>query len=299
MNVFLRYFIIRALRNMKGNLFPNLTTIGIIAVSMLIFSSFSLIAFNLTSLLKIWEDKIGVIAYLKKGIRVGEIEPILEKARKMEGIEAVKYVSPSDAMTFMATKLGNQRDLLEGIQPGVLPSSFEIQLKRDYRNPAKIREVVSQLRQFPQIEEIQFGQEWVETFSVLVHLIRLIQWVLGGLLLAGMIFIISNTLQLTVSKRREEIEIMHLVGASPAFIQIPFYIEGLIQGLLGAGMAILLLLLLYKSFSFYIPFSMREWVGGISILFLPPETTAWILAGGMILGLFGSFVASMKFLKYR
>ena len=295
---FLRYFIIRALHNMKGNLFPNLTTIGIIAVSMLIFSTFSLIAFNLTSFLRILEDKIGVIAYLKKGTLSGEIEPILEKTRKMEGIEAVKYVAPSDAMTFMETKLGSQRNLLEGIQSGVLPSSFEIQLKRDYRNPAKIKEVVSRLRQFPQIEEIQFGQEWVETFSVLVHLMRLIQWVLGGLLLAAMIFIISNTLQLTVSTRREEIEIMHLVGASPAFIQIPFYIEGLIQGLLGAGMAILLLLLLYKSFSLYIPFSMREWVGGISILFLPPETIAWILSGGMILGLFGSFVASMKFLKY-
>jgi cell division transport system permease protein len=295
---FLRYFIIRALHNMKGNLFPNLTTIGIIAVSMLIFSTFSLIAFNLTSFLRILEDKIGVIAYLKKGTLSGEIEPILEKTRKMEGIEAVKYVAPSDAMNFMETKLGSQRNLLEGIQSGVLPSSFEIQLKRDYRNPAKIKEVVSRLRQFPQIEEIQFGQEWVETFSVLVHLMRLIQWVLGGLLLAAMIFIISNTLQLTVSTRREEIEIMHLVGASPAFIQIPFYIEGLIQGLLGAGMAILLLLLLYKSFSLYIPFSMREWVGGISILFLPPETIAWILSGGMILGLFGSFVASMKFLKY-
>jgi cell division transport system permease protein len=239
---FLRYFIIRALHNMKGNLFPNLTTIGIIAVSMLIFSTFSLIAFNLTSFLKILEDKIGVIAYLKKGILVGEIEPILEKTRQMEGVDAVKYVSPSDAMNFMEAKLGSQRNLLEGIQSGVLPSSFEIQLKRDYRNPAKIKELVSRLRQFSQIEEIQFGQEWVETFSVLVHLMRLIQWVLGGLLLAAMIFIISNTLQLTVSTRREEIEIMHLVGASPAFIQIPFYIEGLIQGLLGAGMAILLLL---------------------------------------------------------
>jgi cell division transport system permease protein len=295
---FLRYFIIRALHNMKGNLFPNLTTIGIIAVSMLIFSTFSLIAFNLTSFLKIWEDKIGVIAYLKKGTLSGEVEPLLQKTRQTEGVDAVKYVSPSDAMNFMEAKLGSQRNLLEGIQSGVLPSSFEIQLKRDYRNPAKIKELVSRLRQFPQIEEIQYGQEWVETFSVLVHLMRLIQWVLGGLLLAAMIFIISNTLQLTVSTRREEIEIMHLVGASPAFIQIPFYIEGLIQGLLGAGVAILLLLLLYKSFSLYIPFSMREWVGGISILFLPPETIAWILSGGMILGLFGSFVASMKFLKY-
>jgi cell division transport system permease protein len=268
------------------------------AVSMLIFSIFSLIAFNLTSFLKIWEDKIGVIAYLKRETPLREVEGVLKNIRQLEGVESVKYVSPFDAMAFMETRLGSQKNLLEGIQPTVLPPSLEIQLKKDYRNSIKIKEVISQAKQVPQIEEIQYGQEWVETFSALVHLMRHIQWVLGGLLLAAMIFIISNTLQLTVSTRREEIEIMHLVGASPAFIQIPFYIEGLIQGLLGAGGAILLLLLLYKSFSLYIPFSMREWVGGISILFLPPKTIAWILSGGMILGLFGSFVASMKFLKY-
>ena len=198
----------------------------------------------------------------------------------------------------METKLGSQKNLLEGIQPAVLPPSFEIQLKKDYRNSTKIKEVVSRLKQFPQIEEIQYGQEWVETFSVIVHLMRLTQWILGGLLLAAMIFIISNTLQLTISSRREEIEVMHMVGASPAFIQVLFYIEGLIQGFLGAGMAVLLLLLLYKVFLLYITPLMRGWLAGIPILFLPLETITWILLGGMVLGVFGSFVASMRFLKY-
>ncbi|OGP69356.1 MAG: hypothetical protein A2169_11315 [Deltaproteobacteria bacterium RBG_13_47_9] len=295
---FLRYFILRAFRNMKGNLFANLTTIGMISVSFLIFLTFSLIAFNLASLLKIWEDKIGVIAYLKRGIPLTEVEGLLKDTRGLEGVETVKYVSPFDAMAFMEGKLGNQRNLLEGIKPGILPSSFEIQLKKDYQNPVRIKEVVSQLSQFPQIEEIQYGQEWVETFSVLVHVVRLIQWILGGIILAAMIFIISNTIQLTVSSRKEEIEAMHLVGASPAFIQIPFYVEGLIQGLLGAGLSILLLLLLYKFFFLSIPLSIREWMAGIPVLFLLPETILWILSGGMILGLFGSFLASMRFLKY-
>ena len=83
-------------------------------------------------------------------------------------------------------------------------------------------------------------------FSSLVHILRVTQWVLGGLLLLAMAFIISNTLQLTISSRREEIEIMQLVGASPSFIQVPFYMEGMIQGLLGAGLALLFLFLLQK-----------------------------------------------------
>jgi cell division transport system permease protein len=165
--------------------------------------------------------------------------------------------------------------------------------------------IVIQLRQLPQIDEIQYGQEWVETFLTLVHLFRITQWVLGGLLLMGIIFITFNTLQLTISSRKEEIEIMHILGASPAFIQVPFYIEGLIQGFVGTGLAILFLfylhyeVLLYKVFFLYITPSMKEWLSGVPILFLPPERIVGVILGGMVLGFFGSFGASMRFLKYR
>ena len=282
-----------------GNLFPNLITIGIIAISMLIFSTFTLLAYNLTNFLKIWEDKIEVIAYLKRGTPSGEVEPLLDKTRLLEGVEVVRYVSPYDAMTFMEKKLGRQKNLLEGIQPAVLPPSLEIQLKKDYRNSIKIKEVVTHLKKIPQFEEIEYGQEWVETFSVLVHILRLTQWILGGLLLIAIVFITSNTLQLTISSRREEIEVMHWVGASPGFIRVPFYVEGLIQGLLGGGLAILFLFLLHQGLFLYIPPSMQAWLAKIPVLFLPPKTIVWILLGGMVLGFFGSIVASMRVLKYK
>jgi cell division transport system permease protein len=304
MKFFLSDAILRAVQNMRGNLFPILTTIGIIGISMLIFSTFSLFAFNLTSILKIWEDKIEVVAYLKKGVPFGEVEDVLKKIRRMEGVETVKYVSPEDALSFMQKKLGSQKDLLEGIRPGVLPSSFEIQLKKGYRNSLRIKEVVFPLKQFRQIDEVQYGQEWVETFSAIVHVFRLTQWIMGGLLLIGLIFIISNTLQLTISSRKEEIEIMHIVGASPASIQVPFYIEGLIQGFVGTGLAVLFLfflyykVLLYNVLYLYLTPVMREWFAGIPVFFLPPKTVVTILFGGMVLGFFGSFVASMRFLRY-
>jgi cell division transport system permease protein len=284
---------------MMGNLFPNLITIGIIAISMLIFSTFTLLAYNLTHFLKIWEDKIEVIAYLKRGTPSGEVEPLLDKTRLLEGVEVVRYVSPYDAMAFMETKLGRQKNLLQGIQPAVLPPSFEIQLKKEYRNSTKIKEVVTHLKKIPQFEEIQYGQEWVETFSVLVHILRLTQWILGGLLLIAVVFITSNTLQLTISSRREEIEVMQWVGASPAFIRVPFYMEGLIQGLLGGGLAILFLFLMHQGLFLNLPPSMQAWLAKIPVLFLPLETIVWILLGGMVLGFFGSSVASMRVLKYK
>jgi len=299
MTFFLQYVMRRAFQNMMGNLFPNLITIGIIAVSMLIFSTFTLLAFNLTNFLKIWEDKIEVIAYLKQGTPATEVEPLLDRTRLLEGVEIVRYVSPDDAMAFMEMKLGGQKNLLQGIQPALLPPSFEIQLKKDYRNPAKIAEVVGHLRGTAQFEEIQYGQEWVNAFSILVHALRLTQWILGGLLLIAIVFITSNTLQLTISSRREEIEVMHWVGAGPGFIRVPFYVEGLIQGFLGGGVAILFLFLLYRGLFLHIPLSMQAWLAKVPVLFLPPETIAWILVGGIVLGFFGSFVASMRVLRYK
>jgi len=299
MKTSLQYMVARTAHNMRRNLFPNVTTIGVISISVLIFSAFSLIAFNLASFLKTWEDKIEVIAYLKKRTPAKEVETVLNKMREIGGVESVKYVSPSDALAFMETRLGDQKNLLEGIQPTVLPPSLEVQLKREYRNSAKIGEVISQLKQFSQVEEIQYGQEWVEMFSSFVHLLRVTQWVLGGLLLLAMAFIISNTLQLTISSRREEIEIMHLVGASPSFIQIPFYMEGMIQGLLGAGLALFFLYVLQRVVLFYLPFFTKGWFPNIPILFLPPKTLIGILLGGMILGFLGSFMAAVRFLKAR
>ena len=296
---FLQNVMRRTFQNMMGNLFPNLITIGIITISMLIFSTFTLLAFNLTNFLKIWEDKIEVIAYLKRGTPTSEVEPLLKKTRLLEGVEVVRYVSPYDAMAFMETKLGRQKNLLEGIHPVILPPSFEIQMKKEYRNSTKMKEVVTQLKKIPQFEEIQYGQEWVETFSVLVHILRLTQWILGGLLLIAIVFITSNTLQLTIASRREEIEVMHWVGASPGFIRVPFYLEGLIQGLLGGGLAILFLFLLHQGLFLNISPSMQTWLAKIPVLFLPLETIAWILLGGMVLGFFGSIVASMRVLKYK
>ena len=293
----LYYGLTRAFQNTRRNFFSKVITIGIITISILIFSTFSLIAFNLGSFLKIWEEKIEIITYLNRKTPINEVESLLNKTRQIHGVESVKYVSPFDAMAFMETKLGSKRNLLDGIQPGVLPSSFEIQLIKNYRNSAKIKEVVSQLEKIAQFDEIQYGQEWVETFSAIAHLFRLTQWVLGGLLLVAMIFIISNTLQLAIYSRREEIEIMQLVGASPSFIQVPFYIEGIVQGFLGSGTAIVLLYFLHKAVFLYLPLPMKEWFIRIPILFLPFQMIGGILLGGMVLGFLGSLVASIRFRK--
>ncbi len=298
MKSFLGYVLRKTFRNMKGNLFPTVTSIFTIGTSIFIFLTFSLVAFNLGSLFKVWENRFEVVAYLKKGISTDEIEMLLKRIRKIEGVEAVNYISPFEAMEFMESKLGNQRNLLEGIKPNIFPASMEIRLGKDYWGRTKLSDVISELRKVPQIEEIQYGKEWIETFSVIVYLVRITQWVLGGVLILAIIFIVSNTLQLTISSRSDEIEIMYILGASPSYIRIPFYFEGLIQGLLGASIAIGLLFIMYKILILTVGPMMKGWMAGIKILFFPWERILWFLLGGVLIGLFGSFISSIKFLRY-
>jgi cell division transport system permease protein len=139
----------------------------------------------------------------------------------------------------------------------------------------------------------------VETFSTLVDILQITCWILGGVLLGAMILIISNTLQLTIASRREEIEIMQFVGASPLYIRVPFYMEGILQGLLGAAIAVGLLFLLHRVVLLYIPSSIQVWLARVSFLFLPAEFIAGILVGGMVLGFLGSILSSARLLRYR
>lgn len=296
---FLRYVIRRTLRNMRGKFSLNLSTVGVIAISALIFSSFALVAYNFASFLRIWEEKIEVIAYLKKGLSIKNIEDLLDHLRSLEGVESVRYSSPSDALAFLQSKLGTDRNLLEGIQAGVLPASVEIQVRKEYRRADRIRTIAERLRQFPQFEEIQYGREWVETFSTLVDILQATSWILGGLLLVAMVLIVSNTLQLTIASRKEEIEIMQFVGASPLYIRVPFYMEGVLQGLFGAGIAVGLLFLLHQTVLYYLPSSIEVWLARVSFHFLPPEFIVGILVGGMVLGFMGSILSSARFLSYR
>ena len=174
---------------------------------------------------------------------------------------------------------------------------MEIRLKKDYWGRTKIKEIIYHLRNMPQIDEIQYGQKWIETFTMVVYVIRFTQWIVGGVLIVAILFIVSNTLQLTMSTRRDEIEVMHLLGATPGFIKIPFYIEGMIQGFLGGVIALFLLFIMYKVIQTTIEPIIKGWMTGIKILFLPWDLTAWFLSGGIIIGLIGSFVASIRFLR--
>jgi cell division transport system permease protein len=128
-------------------------------------------------------------------------------------------------------------------------------------------------------------------------LLKILGWSLGGLLLLATIFVISNTIRLNIFARREEIEIMRSVGATGLFIRAPFYLEGILQGLLGAVFALAMLFAFFQLFLSKVYEPLKSLLGNFPAQFLNSEQMATVALGGVILGLLGTQVSVGRYLR--
>lgn len=156
---------------------------------------------------------------------------------------------------------------------------------------------MEKLQGMPGVEDLQYGSDWLERFSAFMVLLKILGWSLGGLLLLATIFVISNTIRLNIFARREEIEIMRSVGATGMFIRAPFYIEGILQGLLGAVFALAMLFGFFQLFLSRVYEPLRSLLGNFPAQFLNSEQMAAVVLGGVIIGLLGTQVSVGRYLR--
>ena len=275
----------------------NGVSISIIVFSLLIFSIFLLVLSNINRLTAHWEGKILVICYVQDGLATHEVENVRKNILDMKGVKSVKYVSKSDAALLFRRLFGKQKGVLEGLDLSILPASFEVHLEQQLHRGQGLEQLARKLLQLRGITDIQYAREWITKLSTIVHLLRWGQWILGGILFLAISFIVSNTIKLTIYSRREEIEIMRLVGATSGHIQIPFLIEGLFQGASGAFLALGLLFLLYQVFLFQSGPSIKAYFGPVAFSFLPWSSVGGVISVGISLGVLGSYMSLARFLK--
>ncbi len=291
-----RYFSGRALTNMRQNILVNVLTISTISLAILIISLFLLVFVNLESVAENWSRKVQVTIYFERELQPFEFSSLKGKILSLVGTERVIYVTKDEGLKRFRSRLKGQESLLEGVSADVLPASIEISLKRAYRSSDVINSYVTELKKIPGITEVQYGEEWVRRFSTFLTFMRLIGLLLGSFLVLAVIFIVSNTIKLTIFARKDELEILGLVGATRLFIKAPFLIEGILQGAVGSILAILILLLCYFGFLHnagnFLSFNLA--VTGIS--FLPPMHLVGIFLSGILLGFLGSLISLKRFI---
>jgi cell division transport system permease protein len=178
-----------------------------------------------------------------------------------------------------------------------LPASFEIQLTKDHRDLASVRKVVETLQTIQHLEDIQYGQKWLENLTTVITMLEFIGVFLGIFLFLTVIFIISNTIKLTIYTREEELNIMKFIGAAESFIKGPFLAEGIIRGFLGAVLSLVILYLVHKLFLTIITHSTQSLLVFSAISFLSWSAIVSITFLGSFLGWCGSLLTLHKFLK--
>lgn len=293
----LGYFFSRALTNIKQNVFVNVVTIGTISLALLIVSLFLLVFINLENAADNWSERVQVTVYLDKDLSAQEQSSLRNTIQAIPGTSRITYVSRDEALKRFKSRLRGQETLLEGVRPEVLPPSFEISLKRSSRDTQGVDAYVAALKKVPGIGEIQYGEEWVRRFNTFLNFMRMVGALLGGFLVLAVLFIVSNTIKLTIYARREELEVMSLVGATRFFIKAPFLIEGILQGGSGALLALLLLLGVYEGFLHNAGSFLTFNPAASGLAFLPLEYLAGILLSGIVLGFIGSFTSLKRFIS--
>lgn len=291
------FFLSRAVTNIRQNVFVNVVTIGTITIALLIVSLFLLVFVNLESAAESWSERVQVTVYFDKELTTQDQSVFREKISALSGVSRVSYVTRDEALKRFKSRLRGQETLLEGVRPEVLPTSFEIALKRSHRDTASVENFVTALKRIPGITEVQYGEEWVRRFNSFLNFMRLLGTLLGGFLVVAVIFIVSNTIKLTIYSRRDELEVMSLVGATRFFIKAPFLLEGLMQGAAGSVISVALLFGLYEGFLHnagnFLTFNPAT--SGLS--FLPPEYIAGLLLAGALLGFIGSLTSLKRFIN--
>lgn len=293
----IRYFILRALRNMRQWPFLCSASILTMAVALATVATFFLVVVNVEQLATRWTKEIQVVAYLQKPPAPQDLADLTRKLKKIPEVESVNYVSPATAMQRFKKHLGHDASLLEGLDPELLPASFELGLHSAYRNQQGIAAVIEQLENTLDVDDLRYGQKWLKRFNDFADMLRFIGIILGGFLLLAALFIVSNTIKLTLYARRDELEIMALVGATMRFIKIPFMLEGAIQGLLGGLLSLIFLAL---SFVFIISKSLNSfWLTptDFDLLFLTVNQQIILVLAGIVLGVLGSLSSLRRFIR--
>jgi cell division transport system permease protein len=291
------YFFRQAWQNLSQNPWINIITLGTITVSFLVLGLFLVIFLNVQGLMAEWGRRIQVTAYLTDSVSGERVSRLTERVRGFEEVQEVQYRSKDEALRILEERLQGQRGMLKGLPRNPLPASLEIRLKPEYRNSFGVNGLVQKLRGAKEIADLQFGSEWVERFSAFMVLFQVLGLGLGGLLLLTAIFVISNTIRLNIFARREEIEIMRLVGATGTFIRAPFYIEGILQGLLGACLALAILFVFFQLFLTKVYEPLKYLLGNFPLQFLTPRQAAQLALGGLALGLLGTQVSVGRYLR--
>ena len=287
------YFIKETYKSIRRNGFMSFASVSTVVVSLMVLGMFLLIFLNTNNLAKHLEKQVQISVYMEDSATGGELATMQEELEKLPGVVEVVAITKEEALERFKERLGDQDKLLNSLgSDNPFPYSFEVHLDK----PEHISEITQKISELPKVETARFGQEVVEQLFNLTKTLRIGGVVLILVLFMATLFIISNTIRLTVFARRKEVLIMRYVGATDWFIRWPFLLEGMALGFMGALVADLVLNNTYVALASNI----HATLAFLPILPAYPlmyYVDVFLLLAGTGIGALGSYISLRQFLR--
>lgn len=297
------YFIKESVTSFRRNWVMSLGAVITIYLSLLLVGLSMVTGYLVSEVVKSVEDKVSIQIFLKDGAATADVEALQGWLLRDELVDQVNYVSKEQALERFKEEMAGSPEIIDSMRENPLPASLDVTLK----DPRTVQEMVERIKAqelFVQIcdrpddpeQSLKYGQQIVDRLFAFTRIVRLVGVVFVAMLASVSLIFINNTIRLAIYARRKEIGIMRLVGASNSFIRAPFLLEGVLQSLLGAGIAILTIVAIQAA---VLP-RLQE-----ALPFLPVDVStaamlqlsAVLLGAGILIGLLGSGFALRRYLK--
>ncbi len=294
-----RYLLGEAVDNVRANRTTTFLALATTTFTMLGMGVFLLLYLNAQDALGSLREEIKVIVYLKDSASQKAIAQLRGELSTDPAVAAVEFVSREQALATFRAQFPSEERLLNGLGDNPFPASLVVKVGPAYRSSEQVGALVQSLRARAEADEVLYSQDWIENLAVAVRYLRVLGVGIGVVLAASMVTILANTIKLTLYARREEIEILKLIGATTGFIKMPFVLEGALLGGVGALCSLFLLRTLFGLAESKLALKGTFWGVGHGLAFLPERVTVAFLLLGIMLGCLGSLVSLIRFRDAR
>ncbi|MEZ4473393.1 MAG: ABC transporter permease [bacterium] len=297
----LAYFVRRTAQSLRQSVMVQTVAISTIAIAMLVLGAFLLLLKNLDQMAERWAAEARLVAFLAEDAGPSQLALAAQEVARWPEVDSVATLTRAEALASFRQALGHDAALLDGVDPALVPASLTLRLHPEARGPAAMNALAARLGTLPglgAVEKLDQGQDLVARFRDLQGFLELAGGILAALVAFAVIFIISNTVRLTLYARQEELAIMQLVGATDAFIRAPVYLEGAFQGGTGAVASLAGLRILY-SFALKGEPVVRFGQIEFPLDFLSGWAIIGLIAGASAVGVLAGHLASGRFLRGR
>lgn len=265
-----------------------------IAVALFVLGGFLLLASNLERLGDEWSRAAEMSVYLGEGASAVDRAAVERALASGDIVAGYEFVSKPQALARFKQAFADLATTIEGLESNPLPASYEVRLRPRAGADARVDALASTLRAVPGVADVRYDRQWLERLLSAVSVVRAVGFVLGAVLILAAALTVANVVRLGLYARRDEIEIMQLVGAPQVYVRGPFVVEGVLQGGIGATAALAVLALAFLAIRGRYLSPLAEALNLSAVRFLSPGLCGLLLVGGMFVGCLGGWVASRR-----